>query len=73
MSNNETEVLSDSISDEQSGIVILPLSFINVMNEDYQIYTCSGRDYESDEIFVTATAILSKYIYLMLINSTTFI
>ena len=61
MSNNETEVLTDSISDEQSENVTLPLSFTNVMNEDYQIYTCSGRDYESDNIFVTATAMLSKY------------
>ena len=61
MSNNKTEVLTDSILDEQSGNVTLPLSFTNVMNKDYQIYTCSGRDYESDNIFVTATAMLSKY------------
>ena len=61
MSNNEAEVLKNSTSDEQSGRVTLPLSFTNVMNEDYQIYTCFGRDYESNDIFVSATAMLSKY------------
>ena len=47
-------------SDESNNTITLPLSLINVTNEDYQTYTCSGRDSDSNEIFVSASVVLSK-------------
>ena len=71
--NNAYEVLNSIQSDVQSKKVTLQLSLRNVTNEDYQIYTCSGIDYAHNYIFVTASVMLSKYIYSYMMNSITFI
>ena len=56
--NSTNGTLEDSMLNKSvNGTVTLTLSLINVKREDYQSYTCSGRD---DEITVNASAILSK-------------
>ena len=61
MSKNGTDLLNYSSPDESlNGTVTLPLIIDNVMSEDYQTYICIGRDEDSDEPFVDASAILSK-------------
>ena len=68
--SDATNLMNDSFSYESSGAVTLPLSLMNVMKEDFQTYTCSGRDSDSNEIFVSASVVLSK---LILLNITSYI
>ena len=61
MSKNGTDLLNySSLNESLNGTVTLPLIIDNVMSEDYQTYICIGRDEDSDEPFVDASAILSK-------------
>lgn len=57
-----TDSLIESSPDESlNGTVTLSLIFDSVTSEDYQTYICIGREEDSDEVFVNATAILSKF------------
>ena len=61
MSKNRTVLLSNSSLDKPlNETVILSLMIDNVTNEDYQTYICIGRNENSNESFVNASAILSK-------------
>ena len=65
MSNNGTGLSNESSPDELlNGTVTLPLVFDFVTSEDYQTYICTGREEDSYEPFVSASAVLSKLINL---------